>query len=234
MHALLCALLKVSLRLLIQAPDTLTVTSETWTDTLYLRPLVSEHDVDLKPASQVVESLGESAVEISAPASHLLFRGIPVDGTPQAFGEELAESGFRCLSPSLYKGTFAGVEDCMVTFLSSGSLVWKVSVFFPVCENWSAAKKQYLQFKDWFSYKYVVSPQTVREKLSQRFPEGSGAEAWGFEGGVSSYFSLFELEGGSATVYVSYDKSSGKLRVCIDYIDRVNSAVKDMNDMSDI
>lgn len=234
MHALLCALLKVSLGLFIQASDTLTVTSETWTDTLYLRPLVSEQDVDLKPVSQVVESLGASIEEVSAPASHLLFRGIPVDGTPQAFGEELVKSGFRCLSPSLYKGTFAGVEDCMVTFLTSNSLVWKVSVFFPVCENWSAAKKQYLKFKDWFSLKYATAPQAVRERLSQRFPEGSGSEAWGFEGGLSSYYSLFALEGGNATVYVSYDKPSGRLRVCIDYIDGVNSAVKDMNDMSDL
>lgn len=166
--------------------------------------------------------------------AHFLFKGIAIDGPRDQFGKALEAEGYRRLSAVSYIGTYAGIDGCHILPCEDAGNVWMVSVLLPVRATWGAVKEEYLRFKTRFAYKYVVSPAVEREHLSSKYREGSGTEMWGFENGSSIYYSSFEFNEGNILLYIIYDKPSGGMRVCIDYVDRINSLKKEDKDMEDL
>lgn len=228
----------LSVSVLSPEPDILVEQTGVLTDTLFIS-VSQAPEPEVIPATgiaPVVESLQEDVASPPVPPKigHVLFKGIPVDGSSAEFGKKLEKNGFKLAGGNIYTGTFAGVQGSEILVSASGGCVWKVTVLFPSLQNWVSTKEQYLKFKNWFSWKYVTSPTVVRESLTPRFKEGCGQEVWGFESGASMYFSTYDIPDGSAVVYVIYDRTSTSLRVCIDYIDRMNSILKEEKDMSDI
>ena len=165
---------------------------------------------------------------------HILFKGIAVDGAPADFGRRLESQGYRKLGPNHFVGPFAGVENVSVALRTFKGAVWCVGLRFPALQTWPAVKKEYSRFKSMLAWKYVNSPAVVHESLSTKFREGSGQEAWGFENGTSSYYSRFDFLEGEILLYVTYDKTSGGMQLCIDYVDRLNSILKEEFDMNDL
>ena len=201
---------------------------ETVPDTL------SSHRPDsLQPLPLVSEVPGSGGVEPKV-LTHLSFKGIPIDGSMEAFSKGLVDAGYRQAGGGVYVGFFAGVENAAVVPVAFSGKVWKASVFLPALATWSGVKEQYRKFKDQFAWKYVVAPSVVKESLSMKYREGSGQEMWGFESGMSVYKTVFEFPDGQIVLYIAYDKASGGMRVCIDYIDRVNELLKEENDMKDL
>ena len=187
--------------------------------------------------TEVVEIVEAEEADVVYPAkgpSHFSFRGLAIDGSRTEFGKGLEGLGYRRLSASSYTGSFAGVDGVQVFPSEAVGNIWKVSVLLPAQMTWMGAKEQYLQFKNRFGYKYVVSPSVVREHLSAKYREGSGMEMWGFENGSSVYYSSFEFHDGRILLYIVYDKPSGGMRVCVDYVDRINSLKKEDRDMEDL
>lgn len=178
----------------------------------------------------------EAEEEISKPVviTHIKFKGIPVDGSMNLFGKRLEQEGFQRINTANFAGTFAGIEKTQIHCHSISGNVWKVSVCFPAQLTWNEVKTRYMKFKDLLVWKYVINPVVVKEQLSGKYREGSGQEAWGFENGTSEYCSVFEFLEGDIIQYIVFDKPSGGLRVCIDYVDRVNSILKDESDMMDL
>ena len=176
----------------------------------------------------------EDTVVTEPMVSHIAFKGIAVDGTSAAFGAELEKNGFRKTGNGMYSGTFAGVKNAVISLSEFCGNVWLVGVKFPAYQTWNQVKDEYLKFKSRLGWKYVTSPSVVREALSQKYREGSGQEAWGFENGTSSYSSTFEFMEGEIILYVLYDKPSGGMRVCIDYVDRLNAILKEEQDILDL
>lgn len=168
---------------------------------------------------------------------HILFKGIPVDGGRIEFGAGLSSKGFTYFSSfdnEFYKGNFAGIDDCCVVFYDKDDIVYMVSVAFPVQNTWVSVKNRYLKFKELLQDKYEVEPLLVTEKLSTSYPEGCGREVWGFESEMSTYESVFDVPGGNIDLSVKHDRSSSKLYVRIDYIDRINFIMKQQYEMDDI
>lgn len=186
----------------------------------------SHTDVDVEYAEE------EEAAEVVI--SHLLFKGVPLDGPLAEFGKGLEKAGFRKEATGRYAGTFAGIDEVSLQVFDAVGNVWCVRVSFPCHGNWASTREEYTKFKNWFEWKYVVPPVTVKERLSSRFKEGSGQEAWGFENGSSVYESLFSFDDGRVRVFVLYDRLSGGTRVCIDYVDRVNYLLKEKSEMMDL
>ena len=176
----------------------------------------------------------EDTVMTEPAVSHMAFKGIPIDGTAVAFGVELEKGGLRKTPSGAYSGTFAGVANAVVKPWDFRGNVWLVRVKFPAMETWSQIKDEYLKFKNRLAWKYVTTPSVVRETLSAKYREGSGQEAWGFENGTSVYSSTFEFVEGEIILYILYDKSSGGMRVCIDYVDRLNAIFKEEQDIQDL
>lgn len=199
------------------------------TDTLVVAPVLPSQQAD---SVTVVEE------EVDRPApivfQHLAFKGIELDGSPADFGKRLEKQGFKWRQGALYTGSFAGVDGVYLLVSSDQGNVWKTTVVFPASPNWPAIKEQYLRFKGWLGWKYVVSPVMVRERLSAKFREGSCQEAWGFENGTSVYSCTFDFSEGRIVLRVAYDKASGGMCICMDYIDRINSIIKEEKDMEDL
>lgn len=176
----------------------------------------------------------EDTVVTEPTVNHIAFKGISVDGPSAAFGAELEKNGFRKNGNGMYAGTFAGVKNAVISLSEFCGNVWLVGVKFPAYQTWNQVKDEYLKFKSRLGWKYVTSPSVVREALSQKYREGSGQEAWGFENGTSSYSSTFEFMEGEIILYILYDKPSGGMRVCIDYVDRLNAILKEEQDILDL
>ena len=98
---------------------------------------------------------------------HLKFMGIPIDGSPKSFANQLKSKGFTLDSSSTpdiiwMTGTFAGISDSNVLIYKSPSSanVYKVRVVFPGQDSWSQIEIRYKKFKAWLSQKYLLVEST--------------------------------------------------------------------------
>lgn len=98
---------------------------------------------------------------------HLKFMGIPIDGSPKSFANQLKSKGFTFNSSSTpdiiwMTGTFAGISDSNILIYKSPSSanVYKVRVVFPAQDSWSQIEIRYKKFKDWLSQKYLLLEST--------------------------------------------------------------------------
>ena len=89
----------------------------------------------------------------------LSFKGIPITGTPAAFGSELVKAGFRNAGNGTYTGDFAGYSGCKVTPV--GNPVQEVRIDFPVISNWDNLEKAYDSLQADLTQKYGIQPQTA-------------------------------------------------------------------------
>lgn len=168
---------------------------------------------------------------------HLKFKGIALDGSPEAFLFSLKSKGFRIIdgAQKTYTavGEFAGVDNALVSVIAKDFFVWKVSVAFPHKNSWPFVREQYERFKGFYTEKYSVTPK-CEEKLSSRYRDGSGNEQWGFESGESKWRSFFKLPEGTIILSVVYDNRAEKLCVVIDYIDQINYLLKQQYELEDL
>ena len=111
---------------------------------------------------------------------HLKFMGIPIDGSPEAFANQLKSKGFTLDSSSTpdiiwMTGTFAGISDSNVLIYKSPSSdnVYKVRVVFPGQDSWSQIEMRYSKFKDWLSQKYLLLESTEE---FQGYPPSSDSD----------------------------------------------------------
>lgn len=90
---------------------------------------------------EVVESV-EQKEESQSIREHLTFKGIPIDGTPQEFGDKLKDVGFeydgKTAGAYYYKGgSFAGYNDCEVIVKAYDNLVYEVVAILPTKYRWT-------------------------------------------------------------------------------------------------
>ena len=111
---------------------------------------------------------------------HLKFMGIPIDGSPKSFANQLKSKGFTLDSSSTpdiiwMTGTFAGISDSNVLIYKSPSSdnVYKVRVVFPGQDSWSQIEMRYSKFKDWLSQKYLLLESTEE---FQGYPPSSDSD----------------------------------------------------------
>ena len=169
---------------------------------------------------------------------HIVFKGVPVTGTPSEFAAKLYGAGFRDSSRKeqgcqCFTGDFFGVRDCDVLVHAKDNFVWKVTVCFPPSRMWMNVKEQYASLKQGLTEKYEVEPQS-EEKLSARYKEGSGLEQWGFESRYSKWRSLYVVPGGTIALYVDFEPVTQCVQTRINYIDSVNYYIKRELEKDDI
>lgn len=111
---------------------------------------------------------------------HLKFMGIPIDGSPKSFANQLKSKGFTFDSSSTpdiiwMTGTFAGISDSKILIYKSPSSanVYKVRVVFPGQDSWSQLEMRYSKFKDWLSQKYLLIKSTEE---FQGYPPSSDSD----------------------------------------------------------
>lgn len=101
--------------------------------------------------------------------SHLKFKGIPINGTPDEFGAKLQQAGFSFYfqiddGSKWYKGNFAGYNNCDVVVKANGELVYEIVVLFPEDYSWGQLYNTYSSIKDMLTTKYG-EPLFCKEKF---------------------------------------------------------------------
>ncbi|WP_308555162.1 hypothetical protein [uncultured Porphyromonas sp.] len=127
---------------------------------------------------------------------HLKFMGIPIDGSPKSFANQLKSKGFTFNSSSTpdiiwMTGTFAGISDSNVLIYKSPSSanVYKVRVVFPGQDSWTQIEIRYNRFKDWLSQKYLLTES--KEEFQGYSPERDSSKMTKLILGDCSYWSVY-------------------------------------------
>ena len=164
---------------------------------------------------------------------HLKFMGIPIDGSPKSFANQLKSKGFTFKSSSTpdiiwMTGTFAGISDSNVLIYKSPSSanVYKVRVVFPGQDSWTQIEIRYNRFKDWLSQKYLLTES--KEEFQGYSPERDSSKMTKLILGDCSYWSVYGAGTPDGTflgsVYLDLMSISGENKgyVRIEYEDYLN------------
>ena len=95
-----------------------------------------------------------------AQSGHLVFKGIPIDGTLEEYVSRLKSVQFKVddieRGHAKLIGDFAGYKDCSVTVSSvlPRNLVNEITVRFPSCSSWAKVEENYSDLKEMLTQKY--------------------------------------------------------------------------------
>ena len=111
---------------------------------------------------------------------HLTFKGIPIDGSLSKFAGELRLKGFKYSGETqgypFFKGSFAGMKDCLVIVLYDDNGVYEVLASSNGYSSWDVVKAQYNKLKEALGDKYYVI--NCIEEFEDPYSEGDGMEYW--------------------------------------------------------
>ena len=122
-----------------------------------------------KPSTQPQTTQTPSTT--TSASTPLTFKGIPLTGSPAAFGSALVQAGFKNAGNGTYTGEFAGYSNCKVT--PTGNPVQEVRVDFPVISDWDALEKAYDNLQADLTRKYGMEPIVNRNLAVYNLPNGT-------------------------------------------------------------
>ncbi|WP_293299585.1 hypothetical protein [Pedobacter sp. UBA4863] len=161
-------------------------------------------------------------------SEHLMFKGVPIDGTLNQYVLKMKQSGFAAVSSenglALLKGDFAGFKDCYigVSTLKEKDLVHKIAVLFPSSETWSSLSGNYFTLKELLTEKYG-KPTDVIEKFDNYTPNDDGGKMSSVKLDMCKYYTTWKIDKGD--IQLSIVQKDYKCSVSLLYIDKLNSDI---------
>lgn len=117
-----------------------------------------------------VQTTKQSPTNNNSDSDHLLFRNIPITGSPQNFAKKLLAMGYKKVSYSYddwfsVTGPFAGVPGCIIFahFNSVVNTVYRVNVHFPHHENRDRITADYYILKKLLANLYGIPVSRYEE-----------------------------------------------------------------------
>lgn len=116
-----------------------------------------------------------SSLAMTHAQEHLTFKGVPIDGTLDAFVANMEKAGFKHLGSedgvAQLQGDFAGYRNCDVSVatLKSLNIVNCISVSFGIYEKWSDLYENYSSLKSMLVKKYGEWSECV-ERFDTSYP----------------------------------------------------------------
>lgn len=164
-------------------------------------------------------------------SEHLLFKGVPIDGTLDNYVSKMKQNGFTELSKedgtALLSGDFAGYKDCIigVSTLKQKDLVCKIGVFFPKKDTWSTLLGNYSDLKEMLTEKYG-KPSDIVEKFDTPYSQPKDDNAKMYEVGFDrcKYSSIWKTEKGEIQLSIDHIKFTSYF-VKLAYFDNINSKI---------
>lgn len=157
-----------------------------------------------------------------AQGEHMTFKGIPMQGTLNAFVQKLKGKGFTYMEASkdgaLLRGKFATYDDCLVCVYTEKNNVSSVAVVFPGEETWNAITGSYYSLKGMLTEKYGT-PETV-EMFSNGDPGSDFLRFYAILKDECMYKSEFKAKNGSvilSMMKIDYKTAS----IVISYVDNI-------------
>ncbi len=162
---------------------------------------------------------------------HLAFKGVPIDGTLQAYTNAMVKAGFHYEGTqdgiAILSGDFAGYKNCLVgvSTLKNCDVVSHIAVLFPAKETWSSLRGDYENLKTMLTEKYGI-PSESRERFTDKYineSSGNGLIMSALHNEQYEWYSSFTTELGmiELTIMPGNDYNEGMVR--LSYYDKANS-----------
>lgn len=167
---------------------------------------------------------------IADSSPHLVFKGVPINGTLNEYVAKMKQNGFTLVGTedgvAMLRGDFAGYKDCIVgvATLKQKDLVSKITVIFPERDTWSSLSGNYFSLKEMLTEKYG-KPSDVEEKFqsySQPRDDNSRMHEVGMD--RCKYSTTYKTEKGSIKLSIDHDSFSSSF-VRLSYYDKINSDI---------
>lgn len=166
-------------------------------------------------------------LSIGQTSDHLLFKGIPIDGTLDEFVSKMKQKNFKHLGTSngmaILNGEFAGYSDCHigVSTLIQTDLVYSVAVIFPVKDTWSKLSSNYFDLKNMLIEKYGQPTDVVEVFESKIQPDDDYRKMHEVNFDRCKYYSTWQTNNGTIRLSINH-KGYNDCFVTIAYFDKIN------------
>lgn len=171
-------------------------------------------------------------------SSHLMFKGVPIDGQLTDFVDKMKAAGFVLLRmenrTAMLKGDFAGYKDCVVEVwtLKDKDLVNNITVVFPEADSWSVLSSNYFGLKAMLIEKYG-RPTGIVEKFEVTFEPKNDFEKYvAVRSDKIKYYTNFKTDKG--IIELSITQRDWKPHVSLGYSDKINSEIVRSKAMDDL
>ena len=159
---------------------------------------------------------------------HLMFKGVPINGTLNEYVSEMKKSGFYHIGTenqsAILEGDFAGYKGCYigVATIAQKDLVSKITVIFPEKETWSTLSSNYFNLKELLTEKYGEPAKSVEKWDTYSKPRDDGDRMHEVKFDNCKYYTIYETENGDIQLSIDH-QSVYSCHVILSYFDKINS-----------
>ena len=170
-----------------------------------------------------------SFAQVSSESStHLVFKGVPIDGTLREYTVKMEKNGFTHIDTedgmAILQGDFASYKNCFVAVLTQNQkdLVSKITVTFPEQDTWSSLSSNFFSLKEMLTEKYGKPSEAV-EEFDGPEPNTDNARMHQVRFDNCKYFTTYKTEKGSIQLSIEHD-GIRSCNVQLAYYDKINGA----------
>jgi hypothetical protein len=177
--------------------------------------------------ASIVFSLSLSAQ--AAESQHLLFKGVPIDGTLNEYVAKMKLNGFVVVATepgaTMLQGDFASYKKCLigVVTMQQKDLVSKIRVMFPEQEDWATLYGNYINLKEMLTQKYGAPAEVVEEFRGHPGVKDDGFKFIYLRNGECNYTTVFKTPSGDISLYLDHTESVRF--VGLSYSDKINGEI---------
>ncbi len=159
--------------------------------------------------------------------NHLVFKGVPIDGTLGDFVLKMKAEGFSSLGvedgTALMQGDFAAYKNCKlgVATQNKKGLVSRVVVMLPTSETWANLSFNYISLKEMLTEKYGSPSEVVEEFKTSYQPRDDRSKMYELEMERCKYYVIYKIENGTVKLTMAHNSKAGSF-VLLAYEDKIN------------
>lgn len=169
---------------------------------------------------------------------HLVFKGVPIDGTLREYVAKMQASGFTLIvtkdGTAMLKGDFAAYKGCIVgvATLKDKDLVSKITVVFPAQETWSSLSGSYFSLKELLTEKYG-QPADSEERFDGTGPDDDSYKIHAVKMDRCKYDTNYKTTKGTIRLLIDHDGITSCF-VRLEYRDKINSGIVKAKALDDL
>lgn len=174
----------------------------------------------------------------TADNQHLMFKGVPIDGTLSEYVEKMKLNGFVLVATepgaTTLQGDFASYKKCQISVVTmqQKDLVSKIRVMFPVQRDWATLYENYSNVKDMLTQKYGAPTIVIEEFRNDSDVKDDRLKFINVSSGQCNYTTVFKTPSGEICLYL--DHTEFKCFVGLTYTDKINGEIMKAKAIDDL
>lgn len=182
---------------------------------------------DMKPFFLTLLFTLTTILTIAQTSEHLIFKGVPIDGTLDNYVSKMKQTGFTLTQTqdgiAILNGDFAGYKGCVVgvSTLKQKDLVYKIAVIFSDKNTWSTLSGNYFDLKQMLTEKYGKPSEVVEQFDGHSQPQDDDDRMYNVKFDRCKYSSTWETDKGEIQLSIDHNNLL-KCFVKLTYSDKIN------------